>query len=71
MINIISTFFKTKLDEIYTKILEFLRCNLFLVCLLFIYLKENTILYLFGGCRVRDHIVVGFTTTCAISAYHH
>ena len=21
--------------------------------------------------RVRDHMVVGFTTTCAISAYHH
>ena len=23
------------------------------------------------GCRGRDHMVVGFTTTCAISAYHH
>jgi hypothetical protein len=23
------------------------------------------------GRRVRDHMVVGFTTTCAISAYHH
>jgi hypothetical protein len=22
-------------------------------------------------CRGRDHMVVGFTTTCAISAYHH
>ena len=21
--------------------------------------------------RVRDHMVVGFTTTCAISGYHH
>jgi hypothetical protein len=21
--------------------------------------------------RSRDHMVVGFTTTCAISAYHH
>jgi len=25
----------------------------------------------FGGRRGRDRIVVGFTTTCAISAYHH
>jgi hypothetical protein len=24
-----------------------------------------------GGCRVRDRMVVGFTTTYAISAYHH
>jgi hypothetical protein len=23
------------------------------------------------GCRARDRMVVGFTTTCAISAYHH
>jgi len=24
-----------------------------------------------GGCRGRDRMVVGFTTTCVISAYHH
>jgi len=24
-----------------------------------------------GGCRSRDRIIVGFTTTYAISAYHH
>jgi len=24
-----------------------------------------------GGRRGRDRMVVGFTTTCAISAYHH
>jgi len=24
-----------------------------------------------GGRRGPDHMVVGFTTTCAISAYHH
>ena len=24
-----------------------------------------------GGRRGHDHMVVGFTTTCAISAYHH
>ena len=23
------------------------------------------------NCRDRDHLVVGFTTTCGISAYHH
>jgi hypothetical protein len=23
------------------------------------------------GCRGRDHMVVGFTTTCAISAYRY
>jgi hypothetical protein len=31
------------------------------------------ILYLMlsRGCRGRDRIEVGFTTTCAISTYHH
>jgi hypothetical protein len=29
-----------------------------------------TFLYI-GGCRGLDHLVVGFTTTCAISAYQH
>jgi hypothetical protein len=24
-----------------------------------------------GSLRGRDHMLVGFTTTCAISAYHH
>jgi len=28
-------------------------------------------LLLSGGRRGRDHMVVGFTTTCVISAYHH
>jgi len=23
------------------------------------------------ACRGYDHMIVGFTTTCAISAYHH
>ena len=23
------------------------------------------------GCHHHDHMVVGFTSTCAISAYHH
>ena len=25
----------------------------------------------YRGCHGRDHMVVGFTTTCAISVYHH
>ena len=29
------------------------------------------ILYLLGGRRGRDRMVVGFTTTYAISAHHH
>jgi hypothetical protein len=34
----------------------------------------HTILFMFCicmGCRGHDRMVVGFTTTCAISAYHH
>jgi len=27
--------------------------------------------YTLWGSRGRDRMVVGFTTTCAISAYHH
>jgi len=27
--------------------------------------------YIYRGRRGRDCIVIGFTTTCAISAYHH
>ena len=27
--------------------------------------------FIWIGCRGRDRMVVGFTTTCAISAYHH
>jgi hypothetical protein len=27
--------------------------------------------HIFGGCRGRDRMVVGFTTTCVISAFHH
>jgi len=27
--------------------------------------------FVWGGHRGRDRMVVGFTTTCAISAYHH
>ena len=31
----------------------------------------SIILYCSGGRRGRDRMVVGFTTTCAISAYHY
>jgi len=34
------------------------------------YHKEQDLVKM-RGCRGRDHMVVGFTTTCAISAYHH
>jgi hypothetical protein len=37
--------------------------NLILIRLQYIRLKR--------GCSVRSHMVVGFTTTCAISVYHH
>jgi len=30
-----------------------------------IYLKQTR------GCRGRDRMVVGFTTTCTISSFHH
>ena len=33
--------------------------------------KCSLILFLFSGRRGRDRMVVGFTTTCAISASHH
>jgi hypothetical protein len=33
---------------------------------------KETVGYKFAqGCHGRDHMVVGFTTTYAISAYHH
>jgi hypothetical protein len=32
----------------------------------------RSVLFIYKGIRGRDHIVVvGFTTTCAIGAYHH
>jgi hypothetical protein len=33
--------------------------------------KQYNGTYFLGGRRGRDRMVVGFTTTCAISAYHH
>jgi len=37
----------------------------FMWCALIIFQLTNR------GHRGRDHMVVGFTTTCAINAYHH
>jgi len=34
-------------------------------------LRNIKMIYQAGGCRGRDRMVVGFTTTYAISAYHH
>jgi hypothetical protein len=35
------------------------------------YAKNNFFLNIFRACCGRDPMVVGFTTTYAISAYHH
>jgi hypothetical protein len=32
---------------------------------------NDLFVYMGRGRRGRDRLVVGFTTTCAISAYHH
>ena len=32
---------------------------------------NETKLYALKGRRGCDHMLVGFTTTCAVSAYHH
>ena len=37
---------------------------------LLILIKVTSSMWLWGR-RGRDRMVVGFTTTCAISAYHH
>jgi hypothetical protein len=34
-------------------------------------IKDTNVLLNVRCRRVRDHMVVGFTTTSAISAYHH
>jgi hypothetical protein len=33
--------------------------------------KENVYAFVSWGHRGHDHIVIGFTTTCALSTYHH
>ena len=36
------------------------------------YIAIYRIIFLYiSGCSGRDCMIVGFTTTCAISAYHH
>ena len=34
-------------------------------------LTQQVTLSVTGGHHCRDRMVLGFTTTCAISAYHH
>jgi hypothetical protein len=46
-------------------------CDCFLYCLFIYVLSLVNQLLLSGGRRGRYHMVVGFTTTCVISAYHH
>ena len=36
-----------------------------------IFYSNRYVLRIVRGCRGSDRMVVGFTTTCAISAYHH
>ena len=43
--------------------------GIFLLVLLLIGLGNHFVIW--GDCRGRDRMVVGFTTTCAISAHHH
>jgi hypothetical protein len=46
-------------------------CDCFFDCLFISVLSFVNQLLLCGGRRGRDHMVVGFTTTCVLSAYHH
>ena len=46
-------------------------CAISLFCVKYVFHISDFILTLFKGCRVRDHMVVRFSTTWAISAYHH
>ena len=45
----------------------------FLIFEVYVYLFSYSIFFpdTFGGRCGRDHMVVGFTTNCAVSAYHH
>ena len=48
--------------------------NILLIYLWLLYLLHETSLvmpHVGWGCHGLDHMVVGFTITCAISAYHH
>ena len=46
-------------------------CDCFLYCLFISVLSLVNQLLLSGGRRGRDHMVVGFTISCVISAYRH
>ena len=49
-------------------------CLCFINCYQFVYLATTIFVrsyYGMRGCHGHDRMAVGFTTTCAISAYHH
>ena len=48
-----------------------MRFNIHINLLLYYYASLIGILSYNRGRRGRDHMAFGFTTTCAISAYHH
>jgi len=45
--------------------------SILVISLIHTMLCKHLFFYYLGGRRGCDRIVVGFTTTCAISAYHH
>ena len=47
-------------------LLKIIARYIYLILILFLNVSNNS-----WGCRGRDRMVVGFTTTCAISPSHH
>ena len=46
-------------------------CNIYTLCLAPELFKQTYSSNMYGGCHGCDRMVIGFTTTYAISAYHH
>jgi hypothetical protein len=46
------------------------KCKRFVDCCTSLF-KKKLYIYIYKGLSCCDRMVVGFTTTCAISAYHH
>jgi len=61
------TFYVEKLKEISNKYCKHVHVELSLLLVYLLSLGS----YKTGGRRGGDRMVVGFTTTCTISAYHH
>jgi len=47
------------------------QCSLQRFSIVFSVLHNETIIKFEAGSRDRDSMIVGFTTICAINAYHH